>query len=355
MKKLMFTFSFILSVSYLFANVSVIETYFSFSLNSGAEYYKGAYGGINPEYSGSSIALNLNPNINTLVLKLRGIHTYQTGGSIVYEVKMKYRVYKVGTTIPAFTVVDIPQATDDGVGGRKWQTNAPNINLLSGVRLVGTHIVDITFDVITNGVNTLPLFTTNAGSSGSVATFTTNTALATELVSFQGTKHNNIINLAWVTASEKSNEYFSIERSKDGENFTSIGQIKGAFNSTISKFYDYQDIRPMKGINYYRLKSMEAGGIASFSKIVSVSLSDKNIKTSVFPNPVTESVLQIEHETASEGSVLIKIIDLMGRAVLTKKITVISGYNLINLDVDKLTDGQYLISIEDQLIKFMKH
>jgi Secretion system C-terminal sorting domain len=353
MKKLLFTISLMVSTSFLFANAGIYETYLSFSVDGGGQFYLGTGGG-NNAFAGYNLATNLNPNTQTLIMKLRGINTFQDNSSVVNSASMSYRVYKSGSIAPSFITITLPNQGASG-NNQFWNMNAPDINLLAGVSSIGTYNVEIQFDAATNGVNCTNPISANARLLGSIATFTTNTVLSNELTSFNAVKQNNKVNLSWLTATEKANETFSIERSKDGRDFTQIGLVKGAINSNTSKDYFYIDENPLKGINYYRLKSNEIGGKVNFSKVVSMSLFDKYNKTIVFPNPVSESVLRLEHEAVAEGDLQIKLIDLTGRIVQSEKRSVVNGSNIINLNVNNLSSGQYIVVFDEQLVRFIKN
>jgi Secretion system C-terminal sorting domain len=357
MKKLIFTLSFLASASFLFADAGIYKSYMSFSLNGGVEFYKG-FGGSDPAFGGSSLAMNLNPNTNALVMKLRGINTFENNSSMVMSATMSYRVYLVGGTVPGYTTISLT-TTGTGADGtpsnRYFNNNGPDINLLAGVTAAGTYNVEIQFDAVTNGVNCANPLSANARLLGSVATFTTNVVLANELTSFNAAKQGSKVNLNWLTASEKANDNFSIERSKDGKNFTAIGQLKGAMNSTVSKEYAFTDASPFKGINYYRLKSTEVAGKVTYSSVVSVSVMDKVGKTFVYPNPVAEASLRLEHEAVTDGNLQIRVMDITGRVLQTEKRSVINGNNVISLDINHLSSGQYLIAVDEQLVRFVKN
>jgi hypothetical protein len=353
MKKLLFTLSLLVSSCFLFANAGIFETYMSFSLNGGGEFYRGAGGG-NPAFAGSTLASNLNPNTQTLVMKLRGVNTFQDNGSNVTSVTMSYRVYLSTSPAPAFTVVNIPQSGVQVGNDKFWNVNSPDINLLAGVVAAGTYNVEIQFDGATNAVNCTNPISANARLLASTATFSTNIVLANELTSFTAAKQDNKVSLNWLTANEKANDNFSIERSKDGKNFEAIAQMKGAFNSSVSKNYNYTDVTPYKGINYYRLKSVDVEGKAAFSSVVSVSFLDKNNKTFVYPNPVHESALKLEHEAYSDTNASILIYDLTGRVVKNEKRNLLKGTNYLNIELNDLSSGSYLLSIDEQLVRFVK-
>ena len=71
---------------------------------------------------------------------------------------------------------------------------------------------------------------------------------------------DGVVKLKWSTASEQNNDYFTIEKSKDGLDYIIVTTLPGAGNSVYK--IDYQavdrDIEP--GILYYRLKQTDING-----------------------------------------------------------------------------------------------
>ena len=76
--------------------------------------------------------------------------------------------------------------------------------------------------------------------------------------------------LSWKTASEHNNDYFTIEKTLDGEEFEAIGVVNGAGKSISPRNYELYDFNILQLINYYRLKQTDYDGNYIYSKIVSV-------------------------------------------------------------------------------------
>ena len=89
--------------------------------------------------------------------------------------------------------------------------------------------------------------------------------LPIELLSFEAICNNNSVNLLWSTASEKNNDYFTIERSSDGITFQTVLTVKGAGNSNQVINYSAIDEKPIDGIAYYRLKQTDYDGKFEYS------------------------------------------------------------------------------------------
>lgn len=107
--------------------------------------------------------------------------------------------------------------------------------------------------------------------------------LPIELISFNAKANIDHVLLRWVTASETNNDYFTIEKSKDGLVFTPIAIIEGAGNSSTEITYQEKDLNPLHGVSYYRLKQTDFNGDTSYSKIKSVEFIKPDFK--LYPNP----------------------------------------------------------------------
>ena len=83
-----------------------------------------------------------------------------------------------------------------------------------------------------------------------------NIQLPVELINFKAALIENVININWITASETNNSHFEIERSSDGIEFSRIGTIAGHGTTIEVQTYEFMDIIPQKGVNYYRLKQV---------------------------------------------------------------------------------------------------
>lgn len=85
-------------------------------------------------------------------------------------------------------------------------------------------------------------------------------SLPIELYTFEGECIQNKNLITWSTASEHNNDYFIIERSADGENWSIINKTTGMGNSTMLTKYSCVDNTFGKRINYYRLTQVDFDG-----------------------------------------------------------------------------------------------
>ena len=98
-------------------------------------------------------------------------------------------------------------------------------------------------------------------------------ALPIELLSFDGTviDSRNVL-LEWSTASEKDNDYFIIERTTDGYNWTQIKNIDAVGNSNTQINYTTIDNTAPKDLVYYKLSQVDFNGVYETFDPISVDL-----------------------------------------------------------------------------------
>ena len=97
--------------------------------------------------------------------------------------------------------------------------------------------------------------------------------LPIELLNFTARNINNQeVLLEWTTATETNNDFFTLERSVDGENFERIGRVDGAGNATQILNYSFVDDDPFSGVSYYRLKQTDFDGSFQYSDLRAVEV-----------------------------------------------------------------------------------
>ncbi|HKH60110.1 MAG TPA: T9SS type A sorting domain-containing protein [Flavitalea sp.] len=166
----------------------------------------------------------------------------------------------------------------------------------------------------TFGSNYTLTYTFNDGFSGFGAGIA-GAALPITLLDFVGQlKQHNIV-LDWKTSFESNSSGFEIERSYDGNNFTKIGFLKAAGNSSITRSYTFTDKEITQINNYYRLRQVDLDGKFTYSKVIVI----KNAVTAKMPftllnNPVQSSI-DIQFGETGEGTVQVRLTDVSGKLI----------------------------------------
>ena len=172
----------------------------------------------------------------------------------------------------------------------------------------------------------------------------TGAVLPITLMAFNA-KRNGLVNeIAWLTAQEKNTSLFVIERSSDGQNYQKIGEVNAAGNSSNSLSYNFTDVSPLPGTNYYRLKIIDRDNNTKFSDVKII----KNAAVSnftIYPNPVKDVMnIDINATKAEKGVIIITGID--GRQVYNRAVNISKGSNILNINVSDIEAGTYIIKIQ---------
>ena len=170
--------------------------------------------------------------------------------------------------------------------------------------------------------------------------------LPVELFSFTAKEESGKVYLNWVTASEKDNDYFVLERSQDGRQFSAIAQVMGAGNSSFFHTYNEIDENPYNGISYYRLQQVDYDGAKSYSHIVVVSI-EQNLKINIFPNPAVD-VVNISFSEFKAGRLDYQVYNLSGKLMSQGFTEVNKGISHIRLDeIHNLQPGAYFLRVSN--------
>lgn len=154
----------------------------------------------------------------------------------------------------------------------------------------------------------------------------------------QGSNHA----LDWkVTCTSTPRAIMTLERSSDARNYTGIHTITADAARCNSPF-DYVDANPLKGMNYYRLKIVDADGKLTYSTTVALLNAVKGFDIiSIAPNPVVADKCKLNLASAQAGKMEVVIVDMQGRLVSRQSLTLIAGFNSLPVNVSNLTAGTY--------------
>jgi len=145
--------------------------------------------------------------------------------------------------------------------------------------------------------------------------------LPIELISFNAACENDKVLLSWSTATETNNDYFTVEKSFDGINFTAIAEVNGAGNSNTVQDYFAYDYEPSQHLSYYRLKQTDFDGKYEYSDLINIQCNQgAGVVFTVYPNPSFSSQdLYISFKGLNvQEEVLLVLRDVLGREVYSK-------------------------------------
>jgi len=253
------------------------DTY-SFGLSGNSDRALGGLrsGSLNPTW-GCKITNNTGGIIESIMISYTG-EVWRIGSTLRKD-RIDFSYSTNATSITTGTWVDVNQLDYSSIES----TTAP----LSG-SLLQSQSINYTISGLMIQNNTSIWFRfTDVDATGSddglaIDDFTLTPVVATplpiELLDFYSENNLNSNIIYWTTASENNSDYFILERSDNGYDWSEISRISASGNSNNLIQYMYVDDSFEGNWNYYRLKQYDLDGIwEMFGPIVQYSLS-KNLE-----------------------------------------------------------------------------
>lgn len=228
---------------------------------------------------------------------------------------------------------------------------ASMVSILSGGTLTATHptpnelltIAGATkYDGKTDGTISGPVAATAmTGSSPSGFSMVT---LPVDFVSFSAHRSNGAVELIWNTANEVNNSHFDVERSANGSDWETIGQVAAAAgNSGLSNSYMFTDASAPAAQTQYRIRQVDLDGNFQYSQVVLVGgTATATARATIFASGKTVSVV-LQHETSSR--LIVRVITLGGQVLQQQAFESAAGR--IDLSVAAATTGVYVVQVTD--------
>ncbi len=256
-----------------------------------------------------------------------------------------YDIQKTSGSANASLYVSWTSADDYGTGGNVYNANLTGIawGTWNGSRW------DNISSSASGSINSGSIETSSAVSNFSNRFFTLgstdgNNNLPIDLISFDGECIDNKTHIEFVVASQVNNEYFTIERSKNLFDWNEIGHIPGGGTNNEEITYNFTDLSPISGDNYYKLSQTDIDGTTkSFNPIV-VNCDSRVDNYNVFPNPTTNIIsIEFELEYYQGESIELLVRDLKGTIIKSVPLNLDRGYNFFNVNLNDVPKGMYLL------------
>ncbi len=149
--------------------------------------------------------------------------------------------------------------------------------------------------------------------------------------------------LSWETASEYGSEYFEVEKSEDGQEWSSVAQVDAAGNSESTLQYEWNDFENRGRLAYYRLSQIDISGEVQVFPIVTAQCAqDESWAVKAFPNPTEQLInLQISGSESNEDAIY-SIVDMGGKELSHGTFAV---GRTESIDLSTYPTGMYLVKI----------
>jgi hypothetical protein len=253
------------------------------------------------------------------------------------------------------------------IGGLKqqqyeWQFepsdfNAPNLQAYLQDKFLNTQT-----PISLSSTTVIPFTVTSDGASSAADRFTVVFSPASTLPVTMSTvkayQKASGIQVEWSTLTENNVDRYEVEKSLNGQQFTKVGAVASTGSSSSLKAYNWFDASPNTGTNYYRIRSVSKAGVAEYTSIVRVALTNNAEKISVYPNPVKGNVVGLQLNNLAKGNYTITITNKLGQQVYSTIIEHPGGSASQTLQTETFAKGIYQLqlsgkntTITSQLIK----
>ncbi len=171
--------------------------------------------------------------------------------------------------------------------------------------------------------------------------------LPIELLKFDVSKCAEELCIDWTTSSETINDFFVVEKTKNGIDFEPVGKVNGSGNSRAILNYKLVDKNPYNGVSYYRLSQTDFNGTKVSSKLKEIEFnSGTDFSFSIYPSPSNGESIGVSLILNENEKATITMYDMNGIEVLSQQVVAKNaGKNEFTLQPNqKLLSGIYSVN-----------
>lgn len=190
------------------------------------------------------------------------------------------------------------------------------------------------------------------GAAGRVVV-TINMVLAVNFSVIKAYEKQNGVQIDWTVNSESNLEKYQVERSADGINFNTIGNVVSR-NVSAETSYAYLDVSPMPNIGYYRIRSVSFDGKATFSHTIKISLNKSDKTFSIYPNPaVAGGFVSMQSADLAKGAYSLQLLNAAGLQISTARFVHNGGAVNQSIQLPAAIAGIYSIQLTTETARVM--
>ncbi|MEO6731694.1 MAG: T9SS type A sorting domain-containing protein [Ferruginibacter sp.] len=176
--------------------------------------------------------------------------------------------------------------------------------------------------------------------------FSKSKPLPVTFLDVKGSLQTNNILVQWNVAEEINMSKYEVERSIDGTSFKKINTTSARGNNLSSAEYNCVDSQTNKGYNFYRIKSIGIDGDIQYSKVIKIKMDENEPGFSVYPNPVSGKVINMQFNNQPVGSYIIKITSTSGQLLVKKIVNHSGGSDIKRMGLPaSIKKGNYQVSV----------
>jgi hypothetical protein len=170
--------------------------------------------------------------------------------------------------------------------------------------------------------------------------------LPIDVITITAQTKNNGVEVKWISKTETDMDRYEVERSVDGTNFAKQNTTAAIGNSNSPVNYNWLDVAPVTGNNFYRIKAFDKTGLTKYSAVVKVTIQALPTSISIKPNPVTGSNIGLQLNNIDKGSYTLILYNNLGQQVYETQVNHTGGTAFKIIPLSKaLANGNYRLLI----------
>ncbi|HRQ84564.1 MAG TPA: T9SS type A sorting domain-containing protein, partial [Flavobacteriales bacterium] len=171
-----------------------------------------------------------------------------------------------------------------------------------------------------------------------------NLPLPITLAAWEGRCDGGAVKLAWTTASEQDNLFFTIEKSRNATDWAAIGTVPGAVNSSQMIQYSFVD-EDAHGLAYYRLRQTDINGSSTVSNTLAVGCGTGN-GTAIVNAWDDGGYLNLVVSSTIDGAYDLVLMDAQGKVMASRGAqTINTGTTTLRVDKRDIATGIYVVQL----------
>jgi len=245
---------------------------------------------------------------------------------------------------PSAKVLQLDTTTATGYGTLKLPGGQTYNNVLQIKRSITFKVAFFTLTAVSISYETpgypgplLSYSLSTDGTSITDITYGTSVVLPLRFISFTAVSNKQGVALNWQTGDELNTSHFNVQHSPDGSNFTKIGEV--AAGGTGAHNYNFTDIHPSQGDNYYRIQEVDLDGQFTYSSTARINVTNLAVNEFYVVNNPVQNTLRV-HIGVNSSNAMLAIFDMSGKLVLRTPVTT---DEIQQIDASALTPGIYTI------------
>ena len=178
--------------------------------------------------------------------------------------------------------------------------------------------------------------------------------LSTQLTEFKGRHIDAANQLSWKVENPQEVAHFTIEKSLDGINWTTLGQVEA---SASTQAYMYRDNSPLNAVSYYRIRITALNQELTYSKVISIATNlstNLGLTSAIYPNPSKDKFYFNYTGNNFETPIHIQVRNLVGQKVSEQTVKLNDVNQLFEIDASNFIEGVYFVNITQAGVKVVK-